>query len=59
MAPKSTPEASFWRPAPPWPGKRQPEGPKAKTEEAKTNPRAAQEREEEILGQFGGRVWAG
>ena len=29
--PKSTPEASFWPPAAPWPGKRQPEGPRSKT----------------------------
>ena len=37
--PKSTPEASFWPPAAPWPGKRQPEGPKAR----QMRPRAAQE----------------
>ena len=52
--PKWTPEASFWLPAPPWPGKRQPEGPEAQKEQAETSPRAGQEREEEIFGQYGG-----
>ena len=37
--PKSTPEASFWRPAAPWPGKRQSEGPKSQKKEAKSSPR--------------------
>ena len=50
--PKSIPEASFERPAAPWPGKRQPEGLRGKKKEAKRKPRAAQDAPKIILDDF-------